>query len=113
MSSIARNLETDWPRQRPTLAAEESHEVADVAKKLRVETELNRLLTATKELFPGEIEVRVAHELDYPDEIYFEISVAMSNSIEDTATRYTEWHARSVELTGDVAHYFCLSFLVD
>jgi len=116
MSSIARNLETDWVRQRPKLAAEESHDVADVAdvaKKLGVETELDRLLAATKELFPGEIEVRVVHELEFPDEVYFEISVTMSSSAEDTATRYGEWHARSVELAGDIAHYFCLSFLVD
>jgi hypothetical protein len=113
MSSIARNLETDWPRQRPTLAAEESHEVADVAKKLRVETELDRLLAATKELFPGEIEVRVVHDLEFPDEIYFEVNVSANATVEELVARDRLWYENCAALAGPVAHYFCLSFLPD
>ncbi|HVC94891.1 MAG TPA: hypothetical protein VND64_14440 [Pirellulales bacterium] len=113
MSSIARNLETDWVRQRPKLAADESHDVADVAKKLGVETELNRLLAATRELFPGEIEVRVVHDLEFPDEVYFEVNVTATATVEELVAHDRMWFERCAELSGPVAHYFCLSFLPD
>ena len=71
------------------------------------------MLAATKELFPGDLDVRVVHDLEFPDEIYFEVNVTATAAVEDLVTRDRQWYEQCVALAGPVAHYFCLSFLPD
>jgi hypothetical protein len=113
MKPSVRRLEEAGIQSTPELAEQETKDMVALAKRLGVVEELERLIGATEELFPGKLEIHVENDFDEPYEPFFEFGVQASGTIPDIIERDRKWHERLVAIAPGYLRLFSIDIHVD
>ena len=71
-----------------------------------------QVATFTRELFPGEMRMRVKNDPEIPDDLFFQLHVEATGDIDDIAARHDQWHARLCRFPSKFCGLFRLSIAV-
>lgn len=88
-------------------------DVAEVARRLGIVSELQAILQHTNALFGSQVRVEVLEDPEIPGEIHMVFCVLATGTIDEILLKETRWHQDLIALAGTALRFFRLSIDVD
>jgi hypothetical protein len=112
MASPARKLDYEHRAQCNT-GEEKSQDVAFVARQLGVVEELERIVAATENLFPGPVRVEVMWDPEIDESVFLVVNVVARGNDTQVMGSMDQWYSESSRIAGKNANYFTISLDVE
>lgn len=74
---------------------------------------LRQVMEISRQMFPGDVRVKVGRDWEVPDDIYFVVDVRSSGTPDEFVARLREWDSAAYRIAGSEMRFFCLTFHMD